>query len=85
MTAIEQFASTHEGRALLEREMERLNTEIELADFQHYLRREEARQRVCEAAMAWYDAIETGPVSAVWRAEDQIYEAVGVLRDGETE
>ena len=81
-SVIERFASTPEGRELLEREEARLNAEIELADFQHSIQRNEARQEVCEAAVEWWRLLndETAGATA-WDAKQCLYEAAGRLAE----
>ena len=67
----------------------RLNEEIELADFNHCIQLQEARQQVCESAVEWY-RIEEEHRSAVldltrikdgWKAIHRVHEAAKRLAE----
>ena len=59
-------------------EENRLNEEIELADFQHSIRLQEARQRVCEAAVEWWRA---NNHKTTLLAEAELADAAGQLAE----
>ena len=60
---------------------EQTNAEIEVADFQHQMRREEARERVCEAAVKWWRCLCDDDIEGAWDAEDDLEDAAKRLAE----